>query len=171
MAVCCGECGVRLACRARLAGHFRRAHGGRRVRPSGVRVPPVGARSLSARGVSVPSRPGAPAGLRREIPPSWWATEMPDEWRRSAWAHFPVEVRKQILADGRGRPAPAATGRISSPDPLDAAALWSLYEALKALAVRLDVGLGTEEDRIAFERWLHVYDGMFERVRSRRPLL
>jgi hypothetical protein len=121
----------------------------------------------------VPSRPGAPAGLRREIPPSWWATEMPEEWRRSAWAHFPAEIRNQILAERAGRPAPnrpaAAAERIQPPDPLNTAILWSQYYALKALAVRLDAGLGTEGDRIAFERWLRVYDGMFEHVRSRRP--
>jgi hypothetical protein len=147
----------------------------RRAPDAGQEVPSARAGSLPARGCSVHSGRARVPAAEREAPPSWWALEMPEEWRRSAWAHFPAEIRNQILAERAGRPAPnslaAADGSISSLDPLDAAALWSVYYALKALAERLDAGLGTEGDRIVFERWLQAYDRMFERVRSRRPLL
>jgi hypothetical protein len=190
MAVYCGECGVRLASRARLAGHFRRAHGGgRRVRPSGAlvplrpgtasdgdtEVPSARAEIVPARGLSAPSGRALVPGVEREAPPSWWALEMPEEWRRSAWAHSPAEIRNQILAERAGRPAPnrpaTAAARLRSPDPLDAVILWSQYYALKALAVRLDGGIGTEAERAAFEAGLREYDANFDRLRAQRKTL
>jgi hypothetical protein len=187
MAAYCGECGVRLASRARLAGHFRRAHGGGWwLRPSaalvplmpgpapdgGQEVPYARAEIVPARGCSVHSGRARVPAVEREAPPSWWALEMPEEWRRSAWAHFPAEIRNQILAERAGRPAPnrpaAAAERIQPPDPLNTVILWSQYYALKALAVRLDGGIGMEAERTAFEAWLREYHANFDRLRAQR---
>jgi hypothetical protein len=88
---------------------------------------------------------------------------MPDEWRRSAWACSPAEVRNQIFAERA-----AAAGMIRSPDPLEAATLWSQYHALKALAVRLDAGLGGEREREMFEAGLRIYDANFDHIRLGR---
>jgi hypothetical protein len=54
---------------------------------------------------------------------------------------------------------------------LDAVTLWSQYHALKALAVRLDGGIGTETERAAFEAGLREYDANFDRVRAQRKAL
>jgi hypothetical protein len=57
---------------------------------------------------------------------------------------------------------------VRRPDEADAVTLWEQYHFLKALAVRLDAGRGTERDRVMFEAGLREYDTNFERVRAGR---
>jgi hypothetical protein len=135
-------------------------------------VPVARAEPARARGLAAPSGRALVPAVEREAPPSWWALEMPEEWRRSAWACYPAESRAEILAGHAGRIATnrtgGAAGIVRLPDPLDAVTLWSQYHALKALAVRLDAGLGGEREREMFEAALRIYDANFDRIRLGR---
>lgn len=46
--------------------------------------------------------------------------------------------------------------------------LLSQYHALKALATRLDAGVATERERVAFEAGLPEYDANYDRIRAQR---
>jgi hypothetical protein len=48
--------------------------------------------------------------------------------------------------------------------------LWSQYHALKALATRLDAGIGTERERIAFEAGLRAYNANYDRIAQTKAL-
>jgi len=53
----------------------------------------------------------------------------------------------------------------------DATILKSQYYALKALATRLDTGIGTERERVAFGAGLREYNANFDRIARRKALL
>jgi hypothetical protein len=54
-------------------------------------------------------------------------------------------------------------------DVPDRVPLLSQYYALKALATRLDAGIGTERERAGFYAGLAEYNRNFERVRAKAP--
>ena len=56
-------------------------------------------------------------------------------------------------------------------DVPDRVLLWSQYHALKALATRLDAGIGTERETAGFYAALAEYNRNFERVRAERHAL
>jgi hypothetical protein len=183
VAILCGKCGARLASRGSLAGHFRRAHGGRgKVRRPAALVParsnpePIRAEVLDvipARAEIVPARPvsarparALPDSPDSEGPPSWWEPQADPEWRRTVWAGFPADYRNRLLAQRAG-----AAFMIRPPDASDKVILWSQYHALKALATRLDAGIGTERERAAFEAGLREYNANYDRIRAQRKVL
>ena len=55
---------------------------------------------------------------------------------------------------------------IRAPELPDRVILWGQYHALKALAIRLDAGIGTERDYQMFEAGLREYNQNFNRVRT-----
>jgi hypothetical protein len=79
------------------------------------------------------------------------------------WTRFPPEYRDRLLAARAG-----AAFTIRPPEALDKAILYSQYHALKALATRLDAGIGTERESVAFEAGLREYDANYDRVRAQR---
>jgi hypothetical protein len=161
VAVVCGKCGARLASRARLEGHFRRAHSrGGKVRRSAALVPvkPRPARPESIRAEvldvtptrseivpvprSVPPK-RSPRNMLTDLsdaerPPDWWEPQADLGWRVRQWNAFPADYRNRILAQRAG-----AAFTIRAPQATDATILFSQYHALKALATRLDAGNGT----------------------------
>jgi hypothetical protein len=191
VSVHCGKCGARLASRARLEGHLRRAHSkGRKVRRSAALVPvksrparpePIRAEVLDlipTRSEIVPApRPVPPSkpsprniltpDLRdAEPPPSWWEPQADLEWRVRQWNAFPADYRNRLLAQRAG-----AAFTIRAPQATDATILLSQYHALKALATRLDAGIGSERERAAFEAGLREYNANYDRVRTQRRAL
>lgn len=186
MAVVCGKCGARLACRARLEGHFRRAHSrGRKARRSAVPIQvkprpplpePIRAEIVDvtpSRMEIVPAPCLVPAPKRSprsiltpdlrdaERPPSWWEPQADLEWRVRQWNVFPADYRNRILAQRAG-----AAFTIRAPQATDATILLSQYHALKALATRLDAGIGSERERAGFEAGLREYNANYDRVRA-----
>lgn len=99
-------------------------------------------------------------------PPSWWEPQAAEDWRHAVWAGFPHEYRNRLLAQRAG-----AAFAIRPPDATDAVILWSQYHALKALATRLDAGIGTERERVSFEAGLREYNTNYDRIRSQRKAL
>jgi len=81
------------------------------------------------------------------------------------WAGYPADYRSQLLAARAG-----AAFTIRPPDATDKVIIWSQYHALKALAVRLDAGIGTERDRAMFEAGLREYNANYDSIRARRSL-
>jgi hypothetical protein len=61
-------------------------------------------------------------------------------------------------------------GAIGSQQASDEVTLRSQYHALKALAVRLDAGVGTERERVAFEFGLREYEANYQRIRESRSV-
>ena len=214
MAVRCEKCGARVASRAALAGHFRRAHSrGRKARRSVALVPakraserpePIRAEVLDVTPVQseiVPlSRaltPPIPVSAETRIipkpkprlavshfggdgPPVWWFPREVD--RRERWARLSPECRVLILRDHEPRlresnlPGGALVRAgvaftIRPPEATDATILFSQYHALKALATRLDAGIGTEREREAFEAGLREYNQNFDRIAQRKRLV
>ncbi len=171
--VTCPQCGTRLASRDRLPGHYRRAHRGR--------LPPRPSRSEIVRSdrESSPARPvqgetrivPKPKPRLAEIPsgdgpPSWWEPcwepQAGESWPLGILAGFSPHC-DQLLRGG------AST--IRPPEATDRVILWSQFHALKALATRLDAGIATERERVAFEAGLRKYDANFDRVRAQRKAL
>jgi hypothetical protein len=81
---------------------------------------------------------------------------------------IPAEVLNSFW-DSPQRAGAAFT--IRAPDVEVGVVLWSQYHALKALAVRLDAGIGAERERIAFEAGLREYDRNFDRIAAQRKAL
>ena len=98
-----------------------------------------------------------------ERPPAFWEPQADLEWRIRQWNAFPAEYRGRILAQRAG-----TAFTIRPADAPDTVILWSQYHALKALATRLDAGIGTERERISFEAGLREYNENYDRVRARR---
>ena len=94
-----------------------------------------------------------------ERPPSWWESQADLEWRVRQWNAFSVDYRNRILAQRAG-----AAFTIRAPQATDATILKSQYYALKALATRLDAGVGTERERVSFDAGLREYNQNFDRI-------
>ena len=73
-------------------------------------------------------------------PPSWWEPQADSGWRMDLWTKFPPEYRNRLLAARAG-----AAFAIRPPGASDKVILSSQYHALKALAPRLDAGIGTKK--------------------------
>jgi hypothetical protein len=134
----------------------------RAAKPEVLDVTPTRAEIVPAKPFS--ARPAHPVPILRaseDGPPSWWEPQADEEYRCKMWAGFPVEYRNQLLAQRAG-----AAFTIRLPDATDKAILWSQYHALKALAVRLDAGIGSERERAAFEAGLREYDANYDRIRA-----
>jgi len=190
VAVNCEKCGARVASRAALPGHYRKAHGrGRKVRgPAALvlvksrpaRLEPIRAEVVDvtpSRMEIVPAPRLVPApkrsprniltpDLRDAEPPSWWEPQADLEWRARQWNTFAPEYRNRILAQRAG-----AAFTIRAPQATDATILWSQYHALKALATRLDAGVGTDRERVSFVAGLREYNKNFDRIAQRKFLL
>lgn len=194
MAVHCEKCGARVASRAALPGHYRRAHP-RKSRHSATLVPVESelvrsARLFSARPgttrsevldvtpsrseIIPASRPilptkGSPLHILTpdladaEAPPSWWEPQAERNWRIRQWNAFSADYRNRLLAQRAG-----TAFSIRPPKATDEVILWSQYHALKALATRLDAGIGTERERVSFEAGLREYNTNFDRIRAQR---
>ena len=130
--------------------------------------PAAPARSVQAEARIVTARPKLRAAeiAFGERPPTWWEPQADEDWRRKVWAGFPDDYREQLLVRRAG-----AAFSIRPPEAPDQVILWSQYHALKALATRLDAGIGTERERAAFEVGLRDYNRNFERVRAQRKPL
>jgi hypothetical protein len=98
-----------------------------------------------------------------EAPPPWWEPQADPSWRLDVWANFSPEYRKRLVAESA-----SAALAIRTPDASDKVILSSQYHALKALATRLDAGIGTDRERDAFEAGLREYDANYDRIRARR---
>jgi len=96
-------------------------------------------------------------------PPAWWEPQADSEWRLDVWTRFPPEYRNRLLAVRVG-----AAFTIRPPEASNKAILYSQYHALKALATRLDAGIGTERERIAFEAGLKEYDVNYDHIQAQR---
>ena len=94
-----------------------------------------------------------------ERPPSWWEPQADPEWRVRQWNAFDADYRNRLLAQPAG-----AAFTIRAPQATDATILWSQYHALKALATRLDAGIGTDRELVAFEAGLREYNKNFDRI-------
>ncbi len=101
--------------------------------------PAAPARSAQAEERIVTARPKLRAAeiAFGERPPTWWEPQADEDWRRNVWAGFPDDYRQQLLARRAG-----AAFSIRPPEAPDQVILWSQYHALKALATRLDAGIG-----------------------------
>ena len=186
MALNCPQCGARVASKAALPGHYRRAHRGRfpprsgRVRAEVLDVIPIrseivryareSAPTMPVRGETriVPAKPKSrPAEIipSGDGPPSWWEPQADPGWRHTAWAGFSADYRNRLLARRAG-----AAFTIRPPEATDAVILWSQFHALKALATRLDAGIGTEREHVAFEAGLREYNANFDRIAQRKAL-
>lgn len=200
MAVHCEKCGVQVASRAALPGHYRRAHGGARrsvalvparPKPEPIRADivehkpfpsrPPGVIQAEVLDVSPPRSeivraPRTPAPPKRsprhtltldlrdaERPPDWWETQADEDWRVRQWNVFDSDYRNRLLAQRAD-----AAFTIHPPNAPGAVILWSQYHALKALATRLDAGIGPERERVAFEVGLREYDANYDRIRAQR---
>ena len=105
-----------------------------------------------------------PAGMADgDGPPSWWEPQADPRWRLDVWTKFPPDYRNRLVAQRAG-----AAFSIRPPEATDKVILSSQYHALKALATRLDAGLGTERERVAFEAGLREYDANYNRIRAQR---
>ena len=188
MAVYCEKCGARVSSRAALPGHYRRAHGGQARHPAAlapanprlIDVAPVRWEIVPTTRPVAPVRPAPPdtrivparpkpklAGiLSGEKPPSWWEPQAEEGWRREIWAGFPADYRNRLFAQRAG-----AAFSIRPPEATDEVILWSQYHALKAIATRLDAGIGTERERVAFEAGLREYNANYDRIRAQRKAL
>jgi hypothetical protein len=98
------------------------------------------------------------------MPPSWWEPQANEDWRRKIWTKFPNDYRNRLLAQ-RASPAFAV-----SPTKYEVI-LFSQYHALKALATRLDAGIGTDRDRASFEAGLREYNANLGRTERQRKAL
>lgn len=152
MALRCPECGTRVSSKAALPGHYRRAHGAARKAASAASVEsahekrnrkPVERFSGSGPGSALLS----PTAIVRApaISPAGGASAKPGRYSDVA------------LYPGDHLPEP------SSPLP-DAVRLQAQYHALRAMAVKLDAGAGTEQEEILFRRALAEYNELFDRV-------
>jgi hypothetical protein len=98
-----------------------------------------------------------------ERPPDWWETQADEDWRVRQWNVFDSDYRNRLLAQRAD-----AAFTIHPPNAPGAVILWSQYHALKALATRLDAGIGPERERVAFEVGLREYDANYDRIRAQR---
>jgi hypothetical protein len=119
---------------------------------------PVASPKRSPRNILTPD-------LHAERPPSWWEPQADEDWRCGQWARFSVEYRAELVRRRLGPPF-----ALRRRDEADAATLWEQYHFLKALAVRLDAGRGTEPDRVMFEAGLREYNTNFDRIAQRKTL-
>lgn len=99
--------------------------------------------------------------LATETPPSWFEPQATLEYRQSMWGGLDSAYKNRLLAQ-----RPGATLR--TPETACEETLWEQYHFLKALTVRLDVGLGTERDRAMFEAGLREYNANYDRIRAQR---
>lgn len=175
----CPQCGTRLASRDRLPGHYRRAHPGLvagrsgrargkvlDVTPSRPQIVRSGREFAPARHIqgetrivaASPRTSGLDAlGRPLENPPAWFEQAVRPATRRAMWIETPPDERERLCAQ-------RSAFTVRAPDDVT---LLSQFHMLKALAVRLDAGIGTERDRALFEVGLRQYDVTFERVRTR----
>jgi hypothetical protein len=93
-----------------------------------------------------------------ERPPEWFEPDVRECTRNAIWLELGPVERNRLLAQ---RSALSFSVRA----PVDVI-LWSQYHALKALAIRLDAGIGTERDRAMFEAGLREYDANYDRIRA-----
>src|SRR5262249_54506068 len=130
-------------------------------RPEPIRADVLDVTPARSQSVSVPSLPSTIKKSRitfadlhdAERPPSFWEPQADEEWRIRQWNRFPADYRKRLLAERAGT---AFTNR--APQATDAVILLSQYHALKALATRLDAGVATKRERVAFEAGLREYN-------------
>jgi hypothetical protein len=113
--------------------------------------------------------PATPVLVRSESEPEWFAREFPQDARAVPWRKRDEESREYY------RQAHAGMERLRvslprRPDDTDSVTLWEQYHFLKALAVRLDAGRGTDRDRELFQAGLLEYNARFDRIAQRKAL-
>ena len=91
-------------------------------------------------------------------------------------AIFDPDGSGQVWDESLGRwvlpGAESAPLSVHPPEAMDDEVLvWSQYYALKALATRLDAGIATERERVAFEAGLREYNANYDRLRAQRKAL
>ena len=137
------------------------------IRADVLDVTPARSQSISA--LSLPSTimqsriTFAPDLHDAERPPSFWEPQADEEWRIRQWNRFPADYRRRLLAERAG-----TAFTIHAPRATDAVILLSQYHALKALATRLDAGVATKRERVAFEAGLREYNANYDHVRAQR---
>lgn len=189
MAVFCEKCNHRCANRAAMYRHVEKKHPTfwKRVSGTGTGIIPFPVPSARPQTPQARPRPvldvllesaeivRAPRPQARPLrilvssedgPPAWWEPNGEETWRREAWELLAPDYRRQLLAQRAG-----VAFSIRSPDTEDSVTLWSQYRALQAFAIRLDAGVGTERERVAFEAGLLEYNSNFERIRAQRKAL
>jgi len=135
------------------------------VRPKPVQAEVIDATPVPLEIVRVPSRtaPGRPILARSEPEPEWFAREFPQDAAKIPWRARGEQSRDYYRSLH-------ATMEVSLParlDEADSVTLWGQFHFLKALAVRLDTGHGTEQDREMFEAGLREYNVNYDRIALR----
>jgi DNA-directed RNA polymerase subunit RPC12/RpoP len=178
--IVCGRCGASFSRISSLKRHRaeRRCPGRRALVPAKPSPPRPGAiRAAQPKVLDV-------APIRSEIVPATRPqTSMPLGWVpgqpvpyagmvRIGASRIPAHVLNSFWDTSRApQPALGVNGRqrlVRRPGEADMVTLWEQFYFLRALAVRLDAGRGTEGDRVMFEAGLREYDTNFERVRAGR---
>jgi hypothetical protein len=100
---------------------------------------------------------------KSEPEPDWFAREFSQDAKAEPWFKRDGENR------GYYERAHAAMERSNvslprRPNETDSVTLWEQYHFLKAIAVRLDAGRGTERDRKMFEAGLPEYNANYDRI-------
>lgn len=114
------------------------------------------------------SAPPRPVLARSGDEPSWFQSKFPQDAKAMRWRERDEGSREFY------RKAHAAMQGITvrRPDGVeDSATLWEQFHFLKALAVRLDAGRGTERDRSIFEVGLREFNANYDRIRAQRKAL
>ncbi len=144
-----------------------RVTGARPIRAEVLDITPVRTEIvLAKRGAA----PGRPILAKSEPEPDWYEREFPQDAGRTPWRKLEERQREYY----RSRYAAMERSKVSlprRPDEADSVTLWEQFHFLKALAVRLDAGRGTERDRKMFEAGLREYNANYDRIRAQRKAL
>ena len=98
-----------------------------------------------------------------EKPPEWFEPDVRQGTRIAMWCEYSPEERERLLAQDSAL-------SVRAPGASDEIVLLSQYHALKALAVLLDAGVGTERDRAMFEAGLREYNATYNRIQGVKRL-
>jgi hypothetical protein len=118
-------------------------------------------------------RDAAPARrvlARSDSEPEWYSFEFPQDAKRTPWQKLKAEQREYY----QSRHTAVERSKVSlpqRPDEMDSVTLWEQYHFLKAIAVRLDAGRGTQRDREMFEAGLREYNANYDRTLAKRKAL
>ncbi len=198
MPIQCEKCGARVASRAALPGHYRKAHPRTRqrrpgrVQNKGMDISPIQSQIVPYGRGSAPARPvrervgtlteaeiitrfGVVRSARSvQARPASNGDGPPSWWEPQASEDWRGDQWAAFPADYRNRILAQRAGAaftIRAPRAADATILWSQYHALKALATRLDAGIATERERGAFVAGLREYNVNYDRIAQRQFLL
>lgn len=142
------------------------------IRAEVLDVTPVRAEIVPVTAGTAPARPIL---ARSEPEPDWFAREFPQEVAKLPWRKRDEEnrdyFRSQHAAWARAAVEHSKSSLPRRPDEADLVTLWEQYHFLKAVAVRLDAGRGTEWDREMFDAGLREYNANYDRIGAQSKAL